>query len=189
MTHTFTLDENTLSDVESRLETRPKAAFGFHTSSSFLNRELKFLFSTLHQDHMREILKRLHQGLRASDKPAWATTFAALLTLSMIAQSMQSCVRIKEDCDKRRGLVSDYDDKSSAAQSSINEIFGSLQQSFHQAYKTHSRNPYNPIQSVSDRSTMGDLPSQELAATVDRLITDNSTGLLPTFELCFAKKI
>ena len=173
MTHTFTLDDTTLSDIEYRLKTRPKTAFGVHTSSRFLNRELKFLLSTLHKDLMQDLLKSVHQRLRVSDKPAWTTIFAALLTLSMIGESMQACVRLKEDVDKRAGLVTEYDDKVSASQSLINEAFKFLQQSYHQRFRTHGRNPYNPIQSVSDRSTMGDVPSQELAATVDRLINDN----------------
>lgn len=84
MTHSLTLVEDTKVDVYRRLKNPPSGEFGIHTCPRWLNKQIKFLLSTLHHDLLRDFLNKVQDALRLSSKKhLWAALFASLIVLAM----------------------------------------------------------------------------------------------------------
>lgn len=172
MTHTLTLvDEN---KVFRELKNHPPKAYGIHTSSRWLNKELKFLFSTLHRTLWKNVLEKLQLTLQSSNKrPAWTRAFVALLLLAMVVESMQVQVRCKEESDKRDGIMgAQGNDDASSEIRHMDEKWQLLRDLYHKKYKT-----FNPIYQDNDRKML-DPPMQELAQRVKALTEKHGEHLL-----------
>lgn len=171
MTHTLTLvDEN---EVFRQLKNQPPKAYGILTSSRWLNKELKFLFSTLHRTLWKNVLEKLQLTLQSSNKlPAWTRAFVALLLLAMMIESMQVQVRCKEESDKRDGMTAQGNDDASSEIGHMDEKWQLLRDLYHKKYKT-----FNPIYQDNDRKML-DPPMQELAQGVKALTEKHGEHLL-----------
>lgn len=171
MTHTLTLvDEN---EVFRRLKNHPPKAYGIHTSSRWLNKELKFLFSTLHRTLWKNVLEKLQLTLQSSNKrPAWTRAFVALLLLAMVIESMQVQIRCKEESDKRDGMRAKGNDDASSEIGHTDEKWRLLRDLYHKKYKA-----FNPIYQDNDRQML-DPPMQELAQQVKALAEKHGEHLL-----------
>ena len=92
MTHSITLLEGTQTQVTTKLHSQPTKPYGVHTCPRWLNKQLKFLLSTLHRDLLEEILESIHKTLHdvstKNSKKVWTRLFIGLLVLSMFSESI-----------------------------------------------------------------------------------------------------
>lgn len=182
MTHTLTLVD--VNEVSRKLKNHPPKAYGLQTSSRWLNKELKFLFSNLHKNLWKIVLEKLQQTLQLSKKQsAWNTAFVALLLLAMMTESMQIQIRCKEETDKRdRMRAQDHDASSEIGL--MDEKWEVLRDLFHKKYGTPSTvgwpngtKAFDPIYQDRDRNML-DTPCQELAQQVKTLTEKHGEQLL-----------
>ena len=173
MTHSMTLVESSQEDVFSSLLNRPAQVYGIHTSPRWLNKQLKFLLSSLHVTLMETILEKLTQMLRGSKKmSSWALSFNCILTLAMANESVQVTLRCKEATDKEEGVIDPHDETAQRESRMIDEKFDFLQDLYHRGYKTQGakgKPSFNPIHSVVDREKL-DAPSGQLAKSVGDIV-------------------
>ncbi|KAL8952428.1 MAG: hypothetical protein Q9222_001663 [Ikaeria aurantiellina] len=171
MTHSLTLVESTKEDVYSRLQNRPAVKFGPHTCPRWLNKQIKFLFSTLHKDNLRDLLKLIQDTLRTADKkPLWPALFAAMSVLAMTTESLQVTVRGKEELDKKEKRIEEWDTTADRDVSSMDEEFEFLKSLFHEKYRTLLNKGFNPLHNVDDRASLADA-GQSLAAEAGDIVT------------------
>lgn len=177
MTHTLTLVDE--SEVFRSLKNRPPNAYGRQTSSRWLNKELKFLFFSLHRDLWKRVLEKLQLTLQSSKaKPAWKVAFVTLLLLAMMIESMQVQIRCKEESDKRDGMIAKVNDDASLEIGLMDEKWQVLRDLFHKKYRTQANGKaFNPIYQDSDRKML-DVPLQRLVKQIEAL-TEKHGELLP----------
>ena len=173
MGHTLTLMEDTKEQVHKNLLKPPAEAFGTHTSSRWLNKELKYLFSELHQTLNKRVLEGIQKNLQASNKKqSWATAFMGLLILAMTTGSIQVLIRCKEATDKGDGTVTQENEDATSEIRLINERWNFLKDLFHKKYLTSEigkAKGFNPVQQDGARREL-DQPSQALAQKMKILI-------------------
>ena len=180
MTHTLTLVEHTKDEVYGRLRNRPSERFGVHTSSRWLNKELKFLLSTLHQDLWKGVLQQIQKTLQASNKEqSWATTFMGLLVLAMMTESIQVNIRCKEETDKQDGTINWENKKANDEIGLIDKNWKILQDLFHKKYMTQKGGKakgFNPLQQDSALDKL-DEPSKIFTRKVKVIIEHHRENL------------
>ena len=168
MTHTLTLVDE--SEVFHKLKNQPLKAYRSQTSSRWLNKELKFLFSELHQTLWKAVLDMLQLTLQASKKRlVWTKAFIALLLLAMMTESMQIQIRCKEETDARDQMRTPQKDGASSEIGQMDEKWHLLRDLFHKKYGTLSMSKgFNPIYQNSDRKIL-DAPLQKLVQQIKAL--------------------
>lgn len=167
MTRTLTLVENTKQQVYDQLQRRPAEAFGVHTSSRVLNKELKYIMAPLYQDIWRKFLMQVQNTLLVSHRdklPSWATVLGCLLTLAMTMESVQAHVRCKEATDKCDKVIPEDSNAATSDLTQMEETWEIFLALFHKAYPK-----FNPIQNEGHRERL-DNPSQGLAQGVKNII-------------------
>lgn len=170
MTHSFTLVENTKDDVYQQLQNPPAEPFGHHTCARWLNKQMKFLWSTLHQDVLKEVLNKVQDILRVSNKKSlWAPLFACMVILAMTTETLQVAVRCKEETDKQEETIKQDDKTADDAIALMDERFDLLKRLFHQAYRTLLPKGLNPLQNAQDRARLDDA-SHSLAAKASDIV-------------------
>ncbi|MCJ1261157.1 hypothetical protein MMC22_001021 [Lobaria immixta] len=176
MTHTLTLVDE--KEVYRQLKNQPTKAYGFQTSSRWLNKELKFLFSTLHQTLWKAVLETLQLTLQSSNKrPAWTKAFVALLLLAMMTESMQVQIRCKEETDKRDGMRTQESKSANVEIKTMDEKWNLLRDLFHKKFGTLSNGrAFNPIHHDSDRKNV-DEAFEKLAQEVKSITEKHGTFL------------
>ncbi|KAL8784708.1 MAG: hypothetical protein Q9213_003804 [Squamulea squamosa] len=170
MTHSLTIVEDTRDSVYWQLKNRPENLFGQHTCARFLNKQMKFLLCTIHGDVLKDVLNRVQDTLRVSNKKSlWAPLFASMVILAMSIESLQVTVRCKEETDKQEGTIGALDTKADEEIALMDEKFDLLRRIFHQGYRTLQPKGYNPIRNPADRDEL-DGPSQLLAEKASGII-------------------
>lgn len=183
----MTLVEDKKEEVFSSLWNRPTEAFGVQTSPRWLNKQLKFLFSSLHMTLMETILGKLTQTLRGSKKASsWASNFAIIMMLAMANESVQITLRHKESTDKEEGMIDLHDETAKRESVLIDEKFDFLQDLYHKSYKTQGakakgKPSFNPIHNVTDRRKL-DAPASQLAQSVGDLVESHRNSYLLTIS-------
>lgn len=167
MTRTLTLVESTKKQVYSQLQCPPAEAFGVHTSSRMLNKELKYVIAPLYQDVLTKFLEQVHNALLGDKYPSWATILGSLLTLAMTMESVQVSVRCKEATDKCDKAIPEDSNAATLALALMEEKWEFLVSLFHKAYPR-----LKPIQREEHRKRL-DTPSQELAQRIKDIIEKN----------------
>ncbi|KAL8737788.1 MAG: hypothetical protein Q9181_001351 [Wetmoreana brouardii] len=168
MTHSLTLVEDTKDDVHKQLLHPPATKFGIHTCPRWLNKQIKFLLSTLHHDLLKDVLNRVQDALRFSNtKSVWAALFSSMVILAMTNETLELSVRCKEETDKEEGVIHRDDRTADEAINLMDKKFELLKYLFHQRYRTLSSNGLNPLQSVTDCL---DDASQILAAKASEIV-------------------
>lgn len=172
----MTLVEGTQSRVAFRLQKRPNESYGIHTCPRWLNKELKFLLSTLHQSVLQGILelteKTFREGSRKKAKVSWPRWFISILVLSMVTESLQVAVRCKEETDKGEGIVGLNDKSATITLKTMDERLDFMTKIFRQKYGMNGKgkDEFNPIEKIGDREHLDNLPSETLAMQVKALI-------------------
>ena len=178
----MTLVEETREEVSRSLRNRPVQEYGIQTSPRWLNRQLKFLLSSLHVTLVETILEKLTQMLRRSKKmSSWGFAFATILILAMASESIQITLRCKEATDKAEGTIDPNDNTAKQESIRIDEKFALLQDLFHQGYKTagaKGKPTFNPIRNATDRANL-DAPASRLAQDVGEIVESHRESLLP----------
>ena len=167
MTRTLTLVESTKQEVYSQLQRRPARAFGVHTSSRILNKELKYIIAPLYKDLWTKFLNQVHITLLVGHKdkvPSWATVLGCLLTLAMTMESVQVNVRCKEATDKCDKVISEDNNDATLDLARMEEKWEILVSLFHKAYPR-----FKPIQKGEDYEKL-DIPSQVFAQRIQSII-------------------
>ena len=181
----MTLVEDKKEEVFRNLWNRPAEAFGVHTSPRWLNKQLKFLFSSLHMTLLETILKKLTQILRRSKKTSsWAPNFAAIMVLAMANESVQITLRQKESTDKAEGMIALHDETAKRETVLIDEKLDFLQDLYHKSYKSQGakakgKPSFNPIHNATDRKEI-DAPASQLAQSVGDLVESHRNSYLLT---------
>lgn len=191
MTHSLTLTEDTRADVYYRLRNRPDTLYEPLTCPRWLNKEFKFLMSTLHTDLLKNILELLHKNLRDGKQTRllWAIAFIALLTLSMVTESMQISVRCKEETDKEMGTLPRHDSTAQSEIDHMDERLDLLMRIFRKKYRItehmdgNGKAGFNPVKDLKDRSLL-DEPAQMFARDIDRVTRDYLPFLESRRGLC-----
>ena len=183
MTHSITLVEDKRDEVFRSLWNRPAQEFGIHTSPRWLNKQLKFLLSSLHVTLMETILDKLTQMLRGSKKTStWGFAFQTILMIAIASESIQVTLRCKEATDKAEGTIDPADDTAKRESMAIDGRFAFLQELFHRGYKTQGakgKPTFNPIHRIADRETL-DAPASQLAQSVGAIVESYRMFLLYT---------
>lgn len=167
MTRTLTLVESTKQQVYDQLLRPPTEAFGVHTSSRVLNKELKYIIAPLHQELWMKFLDQVHNTLLVGHRdklPSWATVFGCLLTLAMTMESVQVNVRCKEATDKCDKVIPEDSNVAALDLERMEEKWEFLVSLFRRAYPR-----FRPIQREEHREKL-DTPSQELAQRIQNTI-------------------
>ena len=160
----MTLVEDTKTEVFARLQNRPAEQFGAFTSPRWLNKQLKFLLSTLHETAFENVLKKTEEGFGKSHKTKlWAPVFASILTLAMAVESLQLTVLCKNDTDIGEGKVERDDSRAREQIEMMDKKFRFLDCLFRKAYKP------DYLGSPAHRTKL-DEPSQALALKVAAII-------------------
>ncbi|KAL8675831.1 MAG: hypothetical protein Q9186_007565 [Xanthomendoza sp. 1 TL-2023] len=171
MTHSLTLVEDTKDDVYEQLRNPPAERFGQHTCARWLNKQIKFLLSTLHRDLLKEVLNKVQETLRSSNKkPLWAPLFACMVILAMTTETLQVSVRCKEETDKGEGTINQDDKTADEAIALMDDKYDFLKKCFHQGYGTLRPKGLNPLRSPQDRTCLEDGASQSLAEKASDII-------------------
>lgn len=174
MTRVLTLEENTKEQVFNKLRNRPKQTFGIHTSSRYLNKQLKCHFAPLQQEIFKNLLDRIQQTLPApTKKDHWATILTSMLVLAITIETIQVNIRCKEQTDAIDRTIS-----SENVTDDLNQIennWNILTHIFHKAYCK-----FNPMSRIGDLKQL-DMTSQELATNV-RNIVEKHRKLPPSIE-------
>lgn len=181
MTHSMTITESSKEEVFQSLWNRPAQAFGTHTSPRWLNKQLKFLLSSLHVTLMENILGNLTQMLRRSKKlSSWADIFASILMLAMANESIQVTLRCKEATDKEEGITDQHDKTAKQESELIDEKTNFLEDLYHKGYRTQGtkgKPSFNPIRNVVDRGKL-DAPASQFATNVGNIVENYRESLL-----------
>ncbi len=181
MTHSITITESSKEEVFQSLWNRPAQAFGTHTSSRWLNKQLKFLLSSLQVTLMEDILGNLAQMLRGSKKlSSWAGIFASILMLAMANESIQITLRCKEATDKEEGTIDRHDETAKQESELIDEKTDFLRDLYHKGYRTQGtkgKPSFNPIRNVVDREKL-DAHASQLATNVGDIIESYRESIL-----------
>ena len=167
ITRTLTLVESTKQQVHDRLLCAPTEAFGVHTSSRLLNKELKFIVAPLHQETWKELLDQVQNTLLVGHKdklPAWATVLGCLLTLAMIMESTQVNIRCKEATDKSDKIIPESSNVATVDLELMEEKWEILVKIFRKAYTR-----LNPIQKEEHRGRL-DTHSGKFAQNINDVI-------------------
>ncbi|KAL8729488.1 MAG: hypothetical protein Q9166_004736 [cf. Caloplaca sp. 2 TL-2023] len=209
MTHSLTLVESTRDEVYRWLKNPPPKQFGHHTCARWLNKQIKFLLSTLHRRILKVVLNKIQDTLRVSNnKSLWAPLFVGMVILAMTTETLQVTVRCKEETDKQEEVIAQDDKTADEAIALMDERFDFLRRLFHQRYRTLLPRGLNPIRSPQARARLDDA-SQSLAAKASEIIeqyhiflvarqvlqppitTSNpqTARLLAQFLLCFSPPI
>ena len=160
-----------MDKVETYINKPSPEKFGRHTCARLLNKQIKFLLSTLYTDTMKDVLSRVQDTLRLSNKKSlWAPLFASMVILAMTTESLQVTVRCKEETDKQEKVINQDDRTADGAIAQMDERFDMLRRFFHQKYGTLSPTGLNPLRSLADRTCLGDDASQRLAAKANNIV-------------------
>ncbi|KAL8892296.1 MAG: hypothetical protein Q9215_000809 [Flavoplaca cf. flavocitrina] len=205
MTHSLTIVEDTKEFVYKQLRNKPKNPFGNHTCARLLNKQIKYLLSTLHEDVLRDVLNKVQDALRHSKrKDLWAPLFASMVILAMTTESLEVTVRCKEETDKQEGTIDQDDRKADKEIARMDKRFDLLRRLFHQGYRTLLPKGFNPLRDLTDRSQLVDNASQTLAAKASNIVmqyprqvlgppttTSNpqTARLIAQFLLCFSPPV
>ncbi|KAL8674324.1 MAG: hypothetical protein Q9168_001253 [Polycauliona sp. 1 TL-2023] len=210
MSHSLTIVEDTRDAVYRQLKQRPDNPFGHHTCARWLNKQIKFLLSTLHQDVLKGVLSKLQDTLRkANSKEHWASLFASLAIVAMTTESQEVTVLCKEETDKQEGTIGPDDRTAEKDIAQMDETFDLLRRLFHQKFRTLLPKGLNPLRDLTDRDGLPDHASRSLAAKGNEVLeqyhtflvarkvlqppvktSDPQTGrLLAQFLLCFSPPV
>lgn len=175
MMHTLTLVEREKEVVARRLLYRSSEPYGTHTSSRWLNKQLKFLLSTLHEELLKNTLRKINSLLESSQRPkTWGSALTGLILLTMTIEAIQMIIRCKEATDKSENLIPEESEKATIDIENSEETWRFLQGLFYTTYHK------NPIHNEKDRQNLKDAPSQQLASDVKSVIEKHSE--------CFQKR-
>lgn len=165
MMHTLTLVESEKEEIVRNLQYHSPKPYGIHTSSRWLNKQLKFLFSNLHEELLKNALQKIHSILESSTRAkTWGSALTGLLILAMTVEAIQMTIRCKAATDKSENLIPGDSDEATTEIKQIEEKWEFLQGLFHTSYRR------NPIHSDRDRHSLADAPSQQLARDVKSVI-------------------
>ena len=177
MGHASTIAEDSRQYIWERLRQRPERPFGIHTSPMYINKQLKFLLSSLQQDLFGEILLRIQQKLRENTRESWTPAFAAMAVVSMVAEWVQVSVRCKEYYNKAKGFVSTSDDSATRAVQNIEDRYGFLRRLFHETYRRRSKFLGNPLCDSDVRESLADDASKTFLNGIVEVMNNNRKSL------------
>ncbi|KAI4093175.1 MAG: hypothetical protein LQ344_003002 [Seirophora lacunosa] len=179
MTHSLTLVESTKDNVYQRLQNPPHEQFSHHTCPRWLNKQIKFLLSTLHRDVLKSCLSLVQEKLRTSTrKPVWAALFTSMLVLAMTTETLEQTLRCKERTEKEEGTIRQEDTTADDAIRLMDERFGHLKNIFHQGYRSHLAKGFNPLRSREDRAFLEDEASRSLAVKANDIVNEHNAFLV-----------
>ena len=181
MSHALTLVENTRDDVWQCLFNPPIEPYGAKTSSRWLNKQVKFLMSTMHVTLMSQVLAKIQHMLHDSDKTLRAATFASILTIAMAAESIQVAIWCRDSSDRRINGIIDHDgDRIRGTVALMDERMDFLCRLFHQKHKSLRMNRYNPTPRSGAPGQL-DASAQEFVQRVNELVNDKRNSELLNF--------
>ncbi|KAL8921925.1 MAG: hypothetical protein Q9172_003774 [Xanthocarpia lactea] len=167
-----------MDKVETYINKRSRQKFGHHTCARLLNKQIKFLLSTLYTDLMKGFLGKVQETLRRSKKEAvWAPLFASMVILAMTTETLQVTVRCKEETDKQENMINQHDRTADRAIALMDERFDLLRKLFHQKYSTLLPKGLNPLRNLANRSCLDDA-SKRLAAKANDIFEQYHTFLV-----------
>ena len=180
MTHSLTIVEDTKEFVYKQLRNKPKNPFGNHTCARLLNKQVKYLLSTLHEHVLSDVLNKVQDTLRHSKrKEFWAPLFASIVILAMTTESLEVTVRCKEETDKQEGTIDQDDRKADKEIARMDEGFDLLKRLFHQGYRTLLPKGFNPLRDLTSCLKLPDNASQTLAAQASNIVMQHRKSSFP----------
>ena len=155
MSHAFTLVEETRDEVWRQLSNPPDQRFGTRTSARYVNKQLKYLLSTLFKELLESILVRMQRMLGESKKSTWTPAFAILTVLALVVESLQLLVRLREYINRIESLTPPTLDATGTILD-IEERFHYLTRVFHAKYTGHGNKLWNPLYDTKTRNGLDD---------------------------------
>ena len=183
MTHALTLVEKTRDETYEKLKNPPRERFGYHSCPRLIDKQMKFLMSALHRDVLEEILSKIQEMLRITNRKAfWASLFVSMTILATTIETLEATVRYKEEVDKQEGLISGDDETAARTIAAMDDRFDFLSRLFHQAFRTLVPKGLNPICDLTSRADLH-FASQSLAAQASEIIQQHRKPFLSVRNL------
>ena len=171
MSHAITIVQEEKYSIWKQLTYRSDMSDN-HTCPRLLNKQMKFLLSTLYKDLFSRILQRVQNMLLASRKDTWTQSFAVLLILAIVSGSLQTMIRCKEHSNMSAGLTFDGIDATNAIQD-IEDRFKFLTQLLHIKYNKRGMQYGNPLFNKCVRDDLGN-SDRHFMESVSGLVTEHS---------------
>ena len=183
MTRALTLVEKTRDETYEKLKNPPRERFDHHTCPRFIDKQMKFLMSALHQDHLRGIMSKIQDMLRISNiRASWASLFVSMTILATTVDTLEATVRYKEEVDKQEGLISGDDETAATTIAAMDDKFDLLSTLFHQKFRTLLPKGFNPVCDLKSRISLDDA-SQSLATQASEIIQQHRKAFLSVRNL------
>ena len=155
MSHSFTLVEATKDEIWQQLCNPPDRPFGTRTSARYINKQLKYLLSTLFKEQLEGILVRIQQMLGDSKKSTWTPAFAILSVLAIVVESLQLLVRCREYTNSLENLTTLGLDTTKTL-NGLEEQLRYLTRIFHAKYTGQGNKLWNPLYNTRTRNDLED---------------------------------
>ena len=156
-------------------------SYGAKTCPRMANKQLKYLFSSLHIQIMTEVLKRLQQYLRSSrGNEKWTTAFCAILGLAMVHEDTQRTIHLVMESEVAQGKRHRSEGTRHAEQACrvIDQQFMFITVLFQTKYNRQF-NPLNPKGDDVRQKTSETLGEEAMnfVDAVSQLVRENCKGL------------
>lgn len=183
MTRALTLVENTRDLTYGLLKHPPRRRFGHHSCPQFLDKQMKFVISSLHKDVLEAILSKFQDVLRISRrKDFWAPWFISMAVLATAVETLEASVRLQEQVDRNEGLMFGDNNTAEETIAAIDDRFKTLSAIFHQTYRTLLPGGLNPICNLTTHAILDDA-SQSLAVQASEIIRQHRKAFLSVRNL------
>lgn len=189
MTRALTLVETTRDLTYGLLKHPPRRRFGHHSCPQFLDKQMKFVISSIHKDVLEAILSKFQEVMRTLKRKAfWAPWFISMAVLAAAVETLEASVRLQEQVDRNEGLM--FGDNNTAGETiaAMDDRFNTLSALFHQTYRTLLPGGLNPICDLRDDL---DDASQSLALQASEIIRQHRKAFLTVrnFTQCLTGRI
>ena len=176
MSRVFAISEKAKQGIWEKLCSQNKVTkpHGTFSSPRLVNKQLKFLLSTMFQKLFTDILSKIQALLLQSKKEPWPEVFAAVLALSMVVESLQMMILCKKCLNPPTSTSS-----STNSNADIHEIdvrFHFVLQLLQTKYKPRGASCWRPLNSKAS------YPG--LARAADREFVDNLVTLVEQYGKC-----
>ena len=176
MNRVFAIPEKAKQGIWEKLCSQNKVPkpYGTFSSPRLVNKQLKFLLSTMFQKLFTDILSKIQALLLQSKKEPWPEVFAAVLALSMVIESLQMMILCKECFNPPTSTSSSTNSNTDIHK--IDERFHFLLQLLQTKYKSRGASCWRPLNSKASY--------HGLAIAADREFVDNLVAIVEQHGKC-----
>ena len=174
MSRAFAISEETTQSIWQKLSSPGTVLkpYGTFSSPRLVNKQLKFVLSTVFQGVFTEILRKISALLLKSRKELWPQAFAAVLALSIVVESLQMMILCKERLNQL-DLSPSSSSKAGADIRSIDDQFHFLVQLLQTKYKSWGISCWRPLSDGVSRSDLVEAADREFVDALAMVVEEH----------------